>query len=686
MPQYIGREIGGIRILEKIGEGGMAKVYKAYQSAFDRVLALKILPDYYSSDEKYIQRFQQEARVIASLEHRHILPVYAVGEETGTAYLAMRYIKAGTLKDVLVRAPDNQLPIADTALVIYQIAQALDHAHRRNIIHRDVKPSNVLMDMDGYAYLMDFGIAKILEGTTELTATGAALGTPAYMSPEQGLGKAVDGRSDIYSLGVMLYEMLTGRKPYRADTPMAVMLAHVHEPLPLPRFINPDIPEEIERVILKALAKDPSDRFQTAGEFGAALKKTVLSLGIMFEEETYSSSLQELCVEVSEGKPSDDLTVDEISLIQQKQKKNKHAKGISVGWVISIFAVVMIMVAGLYFGANIFRDQQQINVNLLPTGVSELILTEGSDLDVAVLPTYTPLPTYTSLPTFTIGATVIETALPTATVFVTSTPVGISAGEVRANKTDNAPIVFIPSAEFTMGLMEDQVALLSSKAQDCIGSIESSTPAHQVYIDAYWIYQTEVTNGMYRQCVQAGKCDPPAKFNSVYRSNYYGNSQYDEYPVVMVSWEDANTYCQWAGGRLPTSAEWEYAARGNDGRLFPWGNELPTVYLANFDLKVGDTEPVTDWPEGISPFGLYHMAGNVFEWVGDWYSSRYYQTSPYANPTGPANESNELSRRALRGGSWEWDLGCASSGVQDYWEEAESGLGVGFRCVVPYQP
>ena len=246
----------------------MAAVYKAFQPSMDRIVALKILPRHYAAEPGFARRFAQEARVIASLEHPHILPVYDYGEADGYTYLVMRYVEGGTLADRLKGRP---LPLPEARRILSQLAAALDYAHSRSVVHRDVKPSNVLMDEQGNCLLSDFGIAKMLEGTSHITATGDFLGTPAYASPEQALGQPLDGRSDVYSLGVILYEMLTGRPPFLAETPMAVLVKHIHDPLPLPRILNPAMPESVERVILKALAKRPEDRYQTAGELAQAL-------------------------------------------------------------------------------------------------------------------------------------------------------------------------------------------------------------------------------------------------------------------------------------------------------------------------------------------------------------------------------------------------------------------------------
>jgi Tol biopolymer transport system component/tRNA A-37 threonylcarbamoyl transferase component Bud32 len=271
MNSLIGRTLGQYRIIEKIGQGGMATVYKAYQPGLDRYVALKVLPPTHAEQSGFSERFRREAKAIANLHHPNILPVHDFGQEEGHSFIVMRYIEGTrTLKELM----ETPLSLVQAAGLIEQIAAALDHAHQQGVIHRDMKPSNVLMDGD-WALLTDFGLAKMTEASVKLTGSGVGIGTPAYMSPEQGQGVAVDHRTDIYSLGVILFEMLTGQIPHDAETPFAIVLKRITEPLPLPRAINPEIPEAVERVILKALAREPDDRFASAGAMAAAFQQAV---------------------------------------------------------------------------------------------------------------------------------------------------------------------------------------------------------------------------------------------------------------------------------------------------------------------------------------------------------------------------------------------------------------------------
>ncbi len=272
MENLTGRQFGPYQIVAPLGEGGMAAVYKAYQPGMERYVALKVLPRSYADDPQFLARFQREARLLAQLQHPHILPVFDFGQADSYTYIVMPFIQSGTLTDQLKGSP---VSLARIRQVITQVGEALAYAHGRGLIHRDIKPSNILIDESGNCLLTDFGLARMVEDAVNLTSTGTIMGTPAYMSPEQGSGQKIDARSDIYSLGVVLFEMATGRVPYRAETPIAVVFKHVQDPLPPARSINPDLPEAVELVILKALAKNPEDRYQTAGDLVRAIQAAI---------------------------------------------------------------------------------------------------------------------------------------------------------------------------------------------------------------------------------------------------------------------------------------------------------------------------------------------------------------------------------------------------------------------------
>ncbi len=275
MKGLIAQTVGAYRIIEQIGRGGMATVYKAYQPALDRYVAVKLLPAHLADEPDFAERFQQEARAVAKLEHPHILAVYDFGQDDELSFIVMRYVEAGTLRGIM----GKPMELSRITGLVSQVAGALDHAHDHGIVHRDVKPTNVLLDQGDWSLLTDFGLARMMEVSQRLTPSGVGLGTPAYMSPEQVLAGRVDHRTDVYSLGVMLYEMLTGQVPYEAETPLAVGLKHISDPLPLPRDVNPEIPKAVERVVLRAMAKAPDDRFQQAGRLARTLQEAAHAAG-----------------------------------------------------------------------------------------------------------------------------------------------------------------------------------------------------------------------------------------------------------------------------------------------------------------------------------------------------------------------------------------------------------------------
>jgi serine/threonine protein kinase/Tol biopolymer transport system component len=265
----VGKRLGQYEIQSLIGKGGMSTVYRAYQPSVNRTVAIKTLPPEFLHDGTFLVRFEREARLIAQLEHFHILPVYDAGQAEGIPYIVMRYLPGGSLADLMQRY--GRFSAQEAVPIIQQIAAALDYAHQRGVIHRDVKPSNILLDEEGNAYLSDFGIARVREATAAMTGSGL-VGTPAYLAPEVGRGDRVIGPSvDIYALGVTLFQMLTGKVPFRAETPIKQIMMHVTEPVPAPSSLNPEITPAVEAVVLRALAKEPAQRFKTAEAMARAL-------------------------------------------------------------------------------------------------------------------------------------------------------------------------------------------------------------------------------------------------------------------------------------------------------------------------------------------------------------------------------------------------------------------------------
>ncbi len=268
----IGTTIGRYQIVELLGRGGMAEVYKAHQPSLDRFVAIKLMHKFLAEEGDFFERFTREAKNVAALNHPNIIQIHDFDHEGDQYYMVMEFVDGGTLKQRIndLARTGQAMPLNEALQIIKDVGSALAYSHKRNMIHRDIKPANVMLGTHGRAILTDFGIAKIVS-SAKFTASGSILGTPAYISPEQGLGQPGDHRSDIYSLGVMLYQLVTGRLPYDADTPVGVILKHVNEQLPPPRSINPNIPLGLENIIVKALAKDPANRYQTVDELMAHL-------------------------------------------------------------------------------------------------------------------------------------------------------------------------------------------------------------------------------------------------------------------------------------------------------------------------------------------------------------------------------------------------------------------------------
>jgi serine/threonine protein kinase len=283
-----GQSLGKYRMLEPLGRGGMAQVYKAYHPQLDRYVAVKILRSDLVEEEEFLARFRREARAVAALRHPNIVQIYDFDVQNDLYYMVMELLEGDTLKAYLntLRVHAEKLPLGETVRIFTDVLAGLAYAHGEGIIHRDLKPANIMLTRRGQAVLTDFGIAQIVGGT-QYTISGALMGTLSYMAPEQGLDGHSDARSDIYSLGIAYYEALTGTVPFDADTPLAILMKHINDPLTLPRKIDPTIPESFERVALTALAKHPEDRFQTANEMAERLLAAAKETGIQIPETIY---------------------------------------------------------------------------------------------------------------------------------------------------------------------------------------------------------------------------------------------------------------------------------------------------------------------------------------------------------------------------------------------------------------
>jgi serine/threonine protein kinase len=409
---------GRYRLHEAIGQGGMASVYKAHDTVNDRFVALKVLSPAMAHHPQFSERFRREARVVMQLKHPYILPVLDVGEKEGYAYIVMPYMQSGSLAERLLKGP---LTPNEAGRLVAQVSGALDHAHSQGIVHRDIKPPNIMLDEKGSAYLADFGLAHLHNTSVSLTGS-AIIGTPAYISPEQSLGRKVDARSDQYSLGIVLYQLATGKVPYAGETPIAILLKHVNEPMPHPRSVNPSVPVPIEKVILKSTAKNPDDRFASVAELNQAFQA---SLAHVMSPEVNPEPVIVLAAaaEPDGAPPAAPPEVPPVASDEGRSGRRRLAR-LAIAAVLLLLLLLACPVAStgilniLNAAANPVEGMTLPEETMDPMELTELAATiEALSTDVAaptgittlIQSTVTEEPTSTGTPTFTPTATITGT-------------------------------------------------------------------------------------------------------------------------------------------------------------------------------------------------------------------------------------------------------------------------------------
>jgi serine/threonine-protein kinase len=515
------------QLVRRIGGGGMAQVFLARHRGHGGVFAVKVLAEYLAQDSRIVARFEQEARTAASLSgHPNIVPIFDIGQGNGLHYLIMQYISGEDMANYLRR--NGKLTPADAANVVAQTAEALVWSESRRVVHRDLKPANMLLDTTGRIMILDFGISKIADLADGLTLPGESLGTPYYMSPEQIRGEACDLRSDLYSLGVVFFELLAGRRPFDNDSVTAIHTAHLFTPAPSLLDYDPALPEVCDRLVQKLLQKQREDRYQSPQSF-----------------------------------------LDEL-----------HALGANSG-------------AGLL--------RPQLNPILEAELLQPITVTHGEtatsprSVPPAPIAVETPVPQYVTMPSAHVEPAPevsprrkrkslwVLVAASVAIVVLLALFV-VSAKPASVFQDAHGRMLLVPSGNFIFG--DD--------------SPDSPRPRQTMSLKGFYIDETEVPNEEYKRFVDATGHAPP-------KSTDYAVSP--DHPVSGVTFEDAQAFAAWAGKRLPTEEEWEKAARGTDGRPYPWGREPWTSGVPI------EPQPVNSFQDRKSPYGALNMAGNVFEWT-----------------------------------------------------------------------
>jgi formylglycine-generating enzyme required for sulfatase activity len=724
-----------------IGQGGYGEVYRARQIHVNQSFALKILQRSDMTESGFAEaerRFRQEAQLGLLINHPSIVRVYnfSLDEASNQLVLVMAYAAGGNLKQALDLLRDRNRPfsIRNALRVSRQMAGGLAALHAAGVVHRDLSPNNILFDSTGRALISDLGLAQTANTLSPRMETSKEPppqpGTPGYRSPEHSDGYTLlQPPADVYALGLLLFEMLT-LKQYGFCPPLTRVSS-----------LRPGIPVVLDDLVMKMLSED----FRQRPWDGAAAEKALSAvteriLGtpeplLSGKAPVSDSNLEEGLTALQDLEDAREwgLAVDLLRRLEARHpnhpKLMRHHKLISQGQQEKSQAEAAArreiqekaareaadnarrMAADQARQAELVRKKMAAEARVrqnaerkkkfqtaagrlnswfaairknqkfkdglgflvsrfVAWGVSVLLVmlvlkVFGLGREISVTATETPIvnppPTANPLP---------------VVVPVDDPPPCTEIGQTWISPVDGMTLVCVPAGDFLMGLSEAEATLLDNLI------FSPSKPQHTVYLDAYWMDRTEVTNAQYLQCVNAGVCRKPRFSSSAKHLNYYGNSEFANYPVIYVSWDDAAVYCRWAGRQLPSSAQWEKAARGTDGRLYPWGNQMPDSGLANFNGNVGGPTAVGSYPYGASPYGALDMAGNVSEFVADYYDYKSFSSKP-SNRRGFGTECTVRGGRYLKPFGLVGDL---RSAVQYFDYPTSRKATIGFRCLYHEMP
>jgi eukaryotic-like serine/threonine-protein kinase len=626
---FIGKVLDGkYRIDSRISAGGMGTVYRATHVLMDSKCAVKVMHDSMVSDPQSVSRFQREAKAAAKIRHPNAIAVMDFGITTDKiVYLVMELFEGTSLRQEL--QAHGPFTLERAAVVLERAAAALAVAHELGIVHRDVKPDNIMVrplpNGDEEVKVLDFGIAKLKDmsgGTEQLTNAGMVIGTPNYLSPEQCRAAELDARSDIYALGIVAYELLCGEVPFSAATPLAVAMAHTTQPPPSLVEKVPGLPQEVEDVVFAALAKHPDDRPTHAVDFARAFAEAAIG---------YS-------------------TVQSTSYLPTRPA-NTPAGGVGAA------------TTALGGGQNTYSGRRT-------TGSTAAAVAPGQSTRITGAPALTPSETvHISVPDETSARkpVMLWAGVAAAAILL----LGGAAYMLRPGtaSVDTPPPVVEPNEAPTPAAVPDDMVLIPAGSfkmgRDTKDAAEG--PPHDVSVASFYLDKTEVTNEQYARFVKEKNYPAPASW----QGGTYPLGQ-DDFPVTDVSWLDARAFAKWAGKRLPTEQEWEYAARSSENLTYPWGSDPRPEAAHTKEGKITTPQPVGSLSAGVSPFGVFDLVGNVWEWCEDGFT--VYPGSKY-EPT-PVDPGCKI----IRGGSFATSLEEATASTRNWKSPEYKDQRLGFRC------